>query len=134
MRSTIDEEGFVMNWSDNKIAATALCVVLATTATVLGFLYLVVGVTPKASVRVITDATPNTGAYYTVPAPPSFNDRVGELHFVSASRVLFTISPAQDGKFTVTVNPEITWDEAGQEFWRLMEKIAAPNTLIWESR
>ncbi len=122
-----------MNWSDIKIGATAFCVVLATTATVLGFLYLVLGGVPKASVRVITDATPNTGAYYTVPAPPSFNDRVGELHFVSASRALFTISPALDGKFTVTVNPEITWDEAGQEFWRVMEKFAAPNTLIWSA-
>ncbi len=122
-----------MNWSDIKTGATAFCVVLATTATVLGFLYLVLGGVPKASVRIITDATPNTGAYYTVPAPPSFNDRVGELHFVSASRVLFTISPAQDGKYTVTLGPDYTWDEAGQEFWRVMEKFAAPNTLIWSA-
>ena len=122
-----------MKSSDAKTAALAVLAVLTATATVLGFLYLVLGGVPKASVRVITDATPNTGAYYTVPAPPSFNDRVGELHFVSASRVLFTISPALDGKFTVTLGPDYTWDEAGQEFWRLMEKFAAPNTLIWSA-
>ena len=127
-----------MGWSGEKIAAIALWVVLAT---------VVVGLTayshkhdePCAGIECVQpvmvdpDAMPDTGASYTVKSPLSFDGLPGELNFVSLDMVLFTISQVQDGKFTVTLGPDYTWDEAGQEFWRLMEKFAAPNALIWKA-
>lgn len=72
---------------------------------------------------------PNSGVTITQPA---WESRVGEIDFVDMGRVILTISPLdEDGTFTVTLGPDIEWDEAGIEFWQLMESFAEPNRFNW---
>ncbi len=124
-----------MNWSEIKTGAGVVAFAIIGTVIVYGLLWAAGGEKPSYGVRIIKEAAPDTGVLYTQPkAEFAYNERRHDIDVVSTGRVIFTISPLLDGKFTVTINPEITWDEAGQEFWRVMEKFAAPNTLIWESK
>lgn len=77
----------------------------------------------------VVEGFPDSGVTITQPA---WESRVGEIDFVDMGRVILTISPLdEDGTFTVTLGPDIEWDEAGIEFWQLMESFAAPNRFNW---
>ena len=77
----------------------------------------------------VVEGLPDSGVMITQPA---WESGVGEIDFVETGRVIFTISPLdEDGTFTVTLSPDIEWDEAGLEFWRLMERFAEPNRFNW---
>ncbi len=125
-----------MKMSEAKSTASVVAFMLIGSIIVYGVIWAILGERPSYGVRIIPDATPYTSTLYTQPSAAFANKerQYDNFEFVQTGRTLFTISPVKDGKFTVTLGPDVTWDEAGLEFWRLMETLAAPNTFIWESK